>query len=107
MAETDKVKVKIVPQKVKLNWVKAKSGKKAKISWKKLKNVSGYEIYYATSEKGKYKKLTTVTKASKVSYTSKAMKKSGKYYFKVRAYKKVNGKKVYGDYSNIKSAKIK
>ena len=43
---------------------------------------------------------------SKKTYTV-AMEQTGKYYFKVRAYKTVKGKKVYGSYSSVKSATIK
>ena len=37
----------------------------------------------------------------------KKLKKGKTYYFKVRAYKKVAGKKVYTGYSNIVKVKIK
>ena len=33
--------------------------------------------------------------------------KAGKYYVKVRAYRKINGKKVYGPWSKVKKIKIK
>lgn len=81
--------------------------KQIKIRWTKLKSASGYEIYYSTSKKGKYKKLKTITKPSTVKYTHKKLKSKKKYYYKVRAYKTINGKKVYGAYSSVKSLKAK
>jgi len=81
--------------------------KKATVQWKKISGASGYEVYMATSKKGKYSKIKTVTKGTTVKYTKSKLKKKKKYYFKVRAYKKINGKKIYSSYSSIKSIKIK
>ena len=60
----------------------------------------------ATSKNGTYKHLynyrANATKDTKTNLTS------GKtYYFKVRAYKTVNGTKTYGDFSAVKSVKVK
>ena len=78
---------------------------KANLKWTNVANESGYEVVYSTSKDGTYKKLTT-TKANVVSY-SKAFKKGTTVYFKVRAYKSVDGEKYYSNYSSIKSIKIK
>ena len=55
---------------------------------------------------GKYKRVKTVTKGSTVSYTKTKLKKNKKYTFKVRAYKTVNGKRVYSNFSTVKSVKL-
>lgn len=81
--------------------------KKATVQWKKISGASGYEICMATSKKGKYTKVATVEKGSTVKYTKKSLKKNKKYYFKVRAYKTVNGKKIYSSYSCAKMVKVK
>jgi len=81
--------------------------KKATVQWKKISGASGYEVYMATSKKGKYSKVKTVTKGTTVKYTKSSLKKNKKYYFKVRAYKTVDGKKVYSSYSSVKSIKIR
>ena len=81
--------------------------KKATIKWKKISGATGYELYMATSKSGKYSRIKTVTKASTTSYTKTKLKKNKKYYFKIRAYKTVDGKKIYSSYSSIKSIKIK
>ena len=67
-----------------------------KITWDKLKNVSGYQIYYKSSA-GSYKKLATVSK-SKSSYTIKNLDTNTKYFYKVRAYKTINKKPKYGKF---------
>ena len=73
-------------------------------SKKVSKRTDGYEVYMATSKKGKYTliKDTTSTKMTKTKLTSKKG-----YYFKVKAYRKVDGKKVYSSYSAIKYIKVK
>ena len=81
--------------------------KKANLKWKKVSGATGYEIYMATSKNGKYSKVKTITKSSTVKYSKAKLKKNKKYYFKVRTYKTVNGKKIYSSYSTVKSIKIK
>lgn len=80
--------------------------KSAKLTWNK-QSASGYVIYRATSKNGKYKKIATVKSGKTTSYKSGKLKSGKTYYYKIRAYKTVNGEKVYGAYSNIKKVKIK
>lgn len=84
---------------------KAKSSsKKAVVSFKKLSKVSGYEIHYSTNKKFKSaKKLNS----KKVKVTVKKLKSRKTYYFRVRAYKTVKGKKIYGPFSAAAKVKIK
>lgn len=79
---------------------KVSSGK-AKIKISNIKGESGYQIYGKTS-KGSWKLVKTL-KADNVSYTtSKKLKKGKIYYVKARAYKTVDGKKVYAPWSSVK-----
>ena len=43
----------------------------------------------------------------KTSYTMKKLKAKTKYYVKVRTYKTVKGKKIYSDWSKVKTIKTK
>ncbi|MGN1123765.1 MAG: GH25 family lysozyme [Eubacterium sp.] len=98
----------IIPKKQAVSSVKSTAKKKIIISWKKDKLVSGYQLQYSTSKKFYKSKSKTVTVSKK--NTSKAVSKlkSGKkYYVRVRAYKTINGKKVYGNWSSVKSIKVK
>lgn len=111
---------KTVPTKATLSKaVKAGSGK-IKASWKKsmvnsdyvtkksgkTATVSGYQIVCATDKKfSKNVKRVTVSGAKTLTKTVTGLKKGKTYYVKVRAYKTVNGKKLYGAYSAVKSAK--
>lgn len=69
-----------------------------------MKNAHGYEIYRSTKKKSGYKKITDTKKTS---YKNKKLKSKKKYYYKVRAYRIVNGKKYYSSYSSVKSVKVK
>ncbi|MCI8559638.1 MAG: leucine-rich repeat protein [Dorea sp.] len=96
------------PLPAKIGGVKASAGSKSvKMSWKKAAGVTGYEVYRSTSKNGKYKKVKSISKAATTKYTDKKLKAKKTYYYKVRAYKKVSGKKVYGAFSAVKSAKTK
>lgn len=84
-----------------------KAKKKLTIKWKKVSGADGYVIYRSTKKNGTYKKVKTIKKATTVKWTNKKLKSNKRYYYKVRAYKVVNGKKVYSKYSAVKSAKTK
>lgn len=87
---------------------KATAGKKkVTLKWKKVSGATGYEVYMSTSKSKGYKKIATNTKNSKVSYTKTNLKSKKKYYFKIRTYKTVAGKKIYSSYSSVKSVKVK
>ena len=74
-----------------------------KLKWEKQKSVSGY-IIYRKSAGGNYKKIATAKKGT-YSYTNKSLKYNKKYYYKIRSYKKSNGKTYYSGYSNVKSCR--
>lgn len=61
-------------------------------------------VYQSTKKGSGYNKVKTIKKGNTVSYTTKKLKKNKKYYYKVRAYRTVNGKKVYGAYSSVVTA---
>ena len=93
----------------KVNGIKVKnaSGKKLNVQWKKVSGASGYELQYATKSnfKSGVSKKDISSKKTSVTYTK--LKKGKTYYVRMRAYVKVNGKKVYGSWSSKKSIKIK
>lgn len=81
--------------------------KKITVKWSKVPGASGYEIYRSLKKSSGFKKVKTITKGSTVSYVNKKLKKGKKYYYKIRAYRTVNGKKVYSGYSAVKNTKAK
>ncbi|MBQ4266949.1 MAG: fibronectin type III domain-containing protein, partial [Clostridia bacterium] len=79
--------------------VKATAGsKQATISWNKVTGATGY-VVYMQDEFGDYEKLGSTKKTS---YTRKKLTKGETYYFRVRAYKTVDGKNIYGGYKTVK-----
>jgi hypothetical protein len=83
------------------------SKKKPKLSWKKVSGASGYEIYRATSKKGKYSLIKTVTSGKTTAFTDKKAKKGKTCYYKVKAFKKYSGSTVYAENSAVKKIKAK
>lgn len=80
---------------------------KVKVSWKKVSGANGYEIVRSTKKDKGYKKIKTIKKGSAKTYTDSKTKSGKTYYYKIRAYRNVNGKKVYGSYSKVVSRKVK
>ena len=60
----------------------------------------------STKKTSTYSKVKTVTSGSAVSFTNTSLSRGKTYYYKVRAYRTVNGKKIYGAYSDIKYIKL-
>ncbi len=85
--------------------------KSATIKWTKVDGATGYEVYQTDKKvNGKaegYQKIATITSGNTLTYTSSNLKSKKTYYYKVRAYRTVSGKKVYADYSNVKGVTIK
>ena len=98
-------KVSLIKQS-KLLWKTAKNtkGRKLTASWKKASEADGYQIQYAPNKKFKKAKSKTVKSTS---VTLKKLKKKTTYFVRVRAYKAVDGKKVYGKWSSVKKVKVK
>ena len=95
----------VAPKKAVVKRVKSLGKKKIKITVKKSsKQVSGYEVILSTKKNFKNaKKITT----KKNVVTVKKLKAGKKYFVKVRAFKKVGNKKIYGNYSTVKKVIVK
>lgn len=59
-----------------------------KLTWKKVKNCTDYEVYRSTSKNGEYKLIKTVKKAT---FTNKKLKANTQYFYKVKAVNKTTG----------------
>ncbi|MDO4978237.1 MAG: DUF6273 domain-containing protein [Eubacteriales bacterium] len=101
------ITVTVTPKKTTIS--KATSPKKMtmKVTWKKNVTASGYQIYVSTSKTFASNKVLTIKGQKKVSATVKKLKSKKKYYTKVRAYRAVSGKKIYGPWSAVKACKVK
>lgn len=68
------------------------------------KNITGYKIYMATLRNGKYNLIKTIN-GKATTYTVAGLENYKRYYFKVRAYKKIGSKTYYGNYSSMVNEK--
>ncbi len=106
-----KVTTNVVVKKTKVKKaIKRKSAKKIKITLKRIKGASSYQVKVSIKKKFNNKKKITITKTVKKTIFTikiKRLKKSKNYYVKARAIKVVNKKKYYGKWSNRKKVKIK
>lgn len=74
------------------------------LKWKKVAGAEGYMVYRSEEKKGTYKRVRSV-KGEKTTTCQLSGQENGKtYYYKIRAYRKRNGKKKYSPYSNLKKA---
>lgn len=92
--------VSVVPGKVKS--LKAKKGRgKITVTWKKTTGATGYQVYTKVFVKGFKMKYSRAKTQKSRKYKRGMLVRGMKYGFKVRAYKKVNGKKVYGPFTTV------
>ena len=92
---------------VSLTSVKNAGKNTVKVSWKKVTGANGYRVYRSTSKNGEYTSAGFIKKGSTVTFKDKKVSEGKTYYYKIRAYRIVNGKRVYGPYSAVKSVKAK
>lgn len=84
--------------------ISSANGKKAiKLTWteaddENLKAIEGYEIYRSTKRSEGYTKKPFF-KTKRTSYWNTAVKSGTRYYYKVRGYVTIDGKKCYTDWS--------
>lgn len=97
----------ITTSKVTTSTITSKKKKSVYLRWKKQKYAGGYEIYRSTKKKSGYKKVKTIKNSSKVSWTDKKVKGGKTYFYKIRAYRKIGGKKSVSGFSKVKRVKVK
>lgn len=76
------------------------------LKWEKQSTqTDGYQIQYAANSKWKNAKTKTVKSSKTTKATISKLKKKKSYYFRIRTYKIVNGKKYYSNWSKAKKIK--
>lgn len=101
---TKKATFVIKPAKMKWKSVKAKNDS-AVLKWTTQSRVDGYEIYRSKSKSSGYKRLGSLDQS--VSSCTNPRLSKGTYYFKIRSYVEIDGKKYYGAFSAVKKVTIK
>lgn len=92
---------KVQPSTIKITNIKCISEFKLRVYWEKVAGASGYQVYRAKKGTDSWKLYKTVS--SKYNYATNYLEgdtKYSKWEYKVRAYRTVNGKKVYGYFSS-------
>jgi len=84
------------------------NGKNIKITIEETLNAQGYKIMMKENYDKNYKKIKKLKKDGSIKryYTVKNLSE-GDYYFKVKAYNKVNGKTIWGAYSVVRIMRLK
>lgn len=79
------------------------SGGRVSLYWESISGASGYQVYWSSKKASGYSKLCDYSSAYVgVTFSVTAGKT---YWYKTRAYKTVNGKRIYGPWSTPKSYK--
>ncbi|MDO5520837.1 MAG: CAP domain-containing protein [bacterium] len=82
--------------------IKVTAGKKKiTVEWRTCKGASGYQLYRSTKKDKSYKCIKTIKGGSTIRFVDHGVKAKKIYYYKVRAYRTVKGKKVYSSYSTV------
>ena len=106
-AATKHITVTVNPAGTTLMTAKNLSGRKAQITWKKNRYVTGYEIQYSVNKNFRSGSKKTVSGASKTKYTLTKLQKNKTYYVRIRTYKKSGTKKYYSSWSMVKAVRIR
>lgn len=105
-AETVKITVTVKPSAKLSAKATAQKGKKVKVTWKRNKKATGYQVVIATDKSFQnVVKTVNIKKNKTVNTTLKSLKKGQKYYVRVRSYKKAAGGNIYGNWAKTKPVK--
>ena len=106
-AATKSITVTVNPAGTTLTTAKNLSGRKAQITWKKNRYVTGYEIQYSVNKNFRSGSKKTLSGVSKTKYTLTKLQKNKTYYVRIRTYKKSGTKKYYSSWSKVKAVRIR
>lgn len=71
------------------------------VKWSKISYATYYQVYLSTSKNGQY---TKVGETTNLNYIIENLDSAKKYYIKVRAVKKLDGKNIYGSFNTVKES---
>ena len=77
------------------------------IRWKKKQGIGGYEIQYGTQKTFKQAKTKKISGKGKTGIILKKLKRKRTYYVRMRSWKKVRGRYIYGGWSKACKIKVK
>ena len=80
--------------------------RKGILSWKRNSKADGYQVQYK-KKGGKYATLKVTKNNTTLTAKTKTLKKGKKYYFRIRCCTVIDGKKVFGKWSDTKSVRCR
>jgi len=103
-----KTTVTITVNKLNKTVVKVKKSKKTiQLTWNKVSGASGYVIERSLKKTKGYSTIKTIKSGNTLKYNDKKkLKKNKTYYYRIRAYVTVDGKKIYSDYSKVRGVEF-
>ena len=104
-AYSDAYTVAVKPETPKATVTSTKAGR-AELSWNAVNGAAGYQIWMAESQNGEYKIVKSVTDGS-TAYNKTGLSSGKTYYFKVRAYAEVDGRKCFSAFTDIKNVRVR
>ena len=105
-AYSDEFSGAVKPETPVVTGTSSKAGR-AVLEWNELSGAAGYQIWMSTSEDGEYSITKSITDSKTTTYTKYELESGKTYYFKVRAYSEVDGRKSFSDYSEVVNVKVK
>ena len=102
---SDEITVAVMPETPTLTVTSPKAGR-AKLTWNALGGAAGYQIWMSESPDSDFKIVKSITDSS-TSYTKYDLESGKTYYFKIRAYVEVDGKKTFGAFTQVIAITVK
>lgn len=84
--------------------VTVRNQRSLRLVWEKREGYDGYQLYMATRRNGTYRRIATT---SRNTAAARKLTAGTTYYFKVRAYKTVNGKRQYTEFTKTMAVSTK
>ena len=104
-AYSEDITVAVKPNAPTLSVTCPKSGR-AKLEWNAVNGAAGYQIWMSTSPNGGFQIVKSITNSA-TTYTKNDLVPGKTYYFQIRAYAEVEGKKTFSAFSPMTSIQIK
>ena len=103
-AYSDEITVAAMPEAPVVTGTSPKATR-AQLSWDAVNGAAGYQVWMADSADGEYTIVKSVTDGATV-YTKYDLTSGSTYFFKVRAYTELEGKKTFGAFSEAVSINV-
>lgn len=98
---SDVVSGKPIPARAKISSIEQIEGERLQITWGQVSGATGYLIYKSITPNGEFAYCGLVNNGAILNYVDSHVEKNNTYYYKVFAYRTVNGTKIYANASDV------